>query len=475
MADLNALIAQGAQFAAPPDPFAQYGKMQQLQQGETANQLNRMKMEEMQAANTERNALRQLDPTSPDYESQLFKVNPTMGIAYRKEASAAAASKATQEAQKALALKTSLDNHRSFLVGVNDQPSYDAWRTLTTKNIPELEKILPPIFSPEAKDGLLKTADDISKRLTVAPVAPPASVAEFNFAKTPEGGGFRGSYQDFVTAKAVSVRAPATPSAPVAVIGPDGTPILVTREKSLGMTPANMGEKPMTQAQKVKYTKDKVSDKNVVTGAFAVTGELEKLTDELVGNPDKKIAPAPGLSSITGFSALTNPLALPSGDARKALQKLETFKGKIMALGRQLASQEGKLGNMAVQEWKFVSDAVQKIDPAAGNLDEQMRDVVRQAREYAQRQQSKYDDTYADDLTTQEGNTLPAVPAVNIPQLTDPKQPNGKPLTSDQLKEYADKYFKGDVNAGIQYLRKNGWVEKPAAGGPKVVDFGSLK
>jgi hypothetical protein len=41
---------------------------------------------------------------------------------------------------------------------------------------------------------------------------------------------------------------------------------------------------------------------------------------------------------------------------------------------------------------------VQKIDPAAGNLDEQMRDVVRQAKEYAQRQQSKYDDTYADDL-----------------------------------------------------------------------------
>jgi len=55
-----------------------------------------------------------------------------------------------------------------------------------------------------------------------------------------------------------------------------------------------------------------------------------------------------------------------------------------------------------------------------------------------------------------------AAPAVNIPQLTDPKQPNGKPLTSTQLKEYADKYFKGDVNAGIQYLRKEGWVEKPA-------------
>lgn len=56
MADLNALIAQGAQFAAPPDPFAQYGKMQQLQQGETANQLNRMKMDEYQRSLQEQNA-----------------------------------------------------------------------------------------------------------------------------------------------------------------------------------------------------------------------------------------------------------------------------------------------------------------------------------------------------------------------------------------------------------------------------------
>jgi hypothetical protein len=233
-------------------------------------------------------------------------------------------------------------------------------------------------------------------------------IRNYNAAKNQ---GFVGSILEYQQRIAAAGRAPAQPRAEsplVAIVGPDGNPVLVSREDAKGKTPANAAEKPMTQAQRVKYTKDKVSDKNVVTGAFAVTGELEKLTDELVGNPDKKIAPAPGLSSITGFSALTNPLALPSGDARKALQKLETFKGKIMALGRQLASQEGKLGNMAVQEWKFVSDAVQKIDPAAGNLDEQMRDVVRQAREYAQRQQSKYDDNYADDLTTQGSKTAPA-------------------------------------------------------------------
>jgi hypothetical protein len=217
MADLNALIAQGAQFQALPDPFVQYGRMQQLEQGQQANQLNRMKMEEAQAAAVERNALRGLDPTSPEYENQLFKVNPQIGIAYRKERTTAEAQQATQKAQQAQALKTNLDNYRSFLVGVNDQPAYDAWRGAVTKNIPELANMLPAAFSSDAKNLLLQTADDISKRLNAPPPAPekapppPAMVAEYNFAKTPEGGGFKGDYQQFVTARAAAGRAPAAP------------------------------------------------------------------------------------------------------------------------------------------------------------------------------------------------------------------------------------------------------------------------
>jgi len=46
MADLNALIAQGYQFQAPPDPFAQYGKMQQLENSATQNQLAQQQMAE---------------------------------------------------------------------------------------------------------------------------------------------------------------------------------------------------------------------------------------------------------------------------------------------------------------------------------------------------------------------------------------------------------------------------------------------
>jgi len=44
MADLNALIAQGAQFQPLPDPFAQYGKMQQLQNASMQNQLTQQQL-----------------------------------------------------------------------------------------------------------------------------------------------------------------------------------------------------------------------------------------------------------------------------------------------------------------------------------------------------------------------------------------------------------------------------------------------
>ena len=84
MADLNALIAQGYQFQAPPDPFVQYGKMQQLQQNEQANQLNQMKMQEAQAAAAERNALRGLDPASSTYLTDIKKINPKLGFEFAK-------------------------------------------------------------------------------------------------------------------------------------------------------------------------------------------------------------------------------------------------------------------------------------------------------------------------------------------------------------------------------------------------------
>ena len=80
-----------------PNALAQYAQIQQIQGGRQAQEMNALKMQEAQAAMEERNALRQLNPASADYENQLFKVNPQLGIAYRKEAATTAAQRAAQK------------------------------------------------------------------------------------------------------------------------------------------------------------------------------------------------------------------------------------------------------------------------------------------------------------------------------------------------------------------------------------------
>jgi hypothetical protein len=84
MALVNPNIAMS--YRAPeiqqPNMLADYAAIQQIQGGRQAQELNALKMQEAQAAMQERNALRGLDPTAADYESQLFRVNPTLGIAY---------------------------------------------------------------------------------------------------------------------------------------------------------------------------------------------------------------------------------------------------------------------------------------------------------------------------------------------------------------------------------------------------------
>lgn len=111
MALVNPNIAMG--FRQPefqvPNALAQYAQIQQIQGGQQAQELNMLKMQEAQAAMQERNALRQLNPAAEDYENQLFKVSPQLGIQYRKEQSAAEASAAAAGASRAAAAKSGFD------------------------------------------------------------------------------------------------------------------------------------------------------------------------------------------------------------------------------------------------------------------------------------------------------------------------------------------------------------------------------
>jgi hypothetical protein len=62
----------------------------------------------------------------------------------------------------------------------------------------------------------------------------PSLVREYNFAKTQEGGGFKGSYQDFVVARSAATRPPAQPLAPVPALDKTTNQVVyATREQIL--------------------------------------------------------------------------------------------------------------------------------------------------------------------------------------------------------------------------------------------------
>ena len=85
MADLNALIAQGAQFRVPPpvDPMGNMPQLMQMQSMQQQNQLNQMTMQEKQRGQQEMNALRGLmsspdfDLSTPASQRKVYEVAPT--------------------------------------------------------------------------------------------------------------------------------------------------------------------------------------------------------------------------------------------------------------------------------------------------------------------------------------------------------------------------------------------------------------
>lgn len=117
MADLNALIAQGAQFRQAPDPFVQYGQMQQLEQNRQTNALNQMKMQEMQRGMETTNALNRAYQSNMNVDTGEINypgVYKSLGSAgagssipgIQKTQFEAAASKAAQQSSEAKTTET---------------------------------------------------------------------------------------------------------------------------------------------------------------------------------------------------------------------------------------------------------------------------------------------------------------------------------------------------------------------------------
>jgi hypothetical protein len=149
---LDPNIALGVRPLEVPNQLAQYGQIQQLMAARDAQQINALKMQEAQAALEERNALRRLDPTAADYESQLFKVNPQLGISFRKEAATTAAQKAAETKSLTEAAATKQKIMGQAWRDISGRPS-DANITAHLEDISE-----STLYSTAEKEAITKTA-----------------------------------------------------------------------------------------------------------------------------------------------------------------------------------------------------------------------------------------------------------------------------------------------------------------------------
>jgi hypothetical protein len=452
--------------ARPPQiDFAQLSPVNALtgvmkfRQIDQENQLNAMKMQEYERARAEEEGLRNYlsggrdvpaaDLSSPDTRTNLLRYGKT-GAAYsealsKQDTAALTQKKAQFEVQKA---------RKDFVA----QAQRDTSQNPSDANITAFKEDLlaNPLFTEAEKKQMAAGADRIlampvgertafmaSQGASASELKPSISQVnrsgQIDVISTPAFGGAPttlGNFSDVplpanVQAQKIAIaqqsRPPAQPSAPVAVIGPDGTPIYVSREEALRnkMQPASSAAnlKPLTEGQTIKLRTDVGKDYKAASTALS---QMDDLLDSI-----ESVKTAPGLSAATGFTGKYLP-SFSEGKAAQAETRLANLRGKVTALGKATAAMSGAIGSIANQEWKILSDQIAALDEVKGKgpLLEQIDLVEQQARGAIARVRDTYEKTRSEDFE-------------RFPQFRDLPAPRGKKDS-------------GGGTGGFKYLGKEG-------------------
>jgi hypothetical protein len=226
--------------------------------------------------------------------------------------------------------------------------------------------------------------------VTPAVETPPSEIKEYEYAKKQ---GYKGSLFEFKREMALAGRAPAQPSAPVAVVDPiTGKQVYVSREEALRgkMTPAAAMESlPPKEIQKREAALPQATSaiKGFENKSDSFVADLEKLRDH------------PGLNQITGIAAGRLPAVTSEGRAAQALYDKVVAKGGFQALQdlRDASKTGGALGNISNQEGKQLTasfaaiNRVQDAKDVKAAIDQAIADV----QGAKTRMREAYDSTYS--------------------------------------------------------------------------------
>jgi hypothetical protein len=249
---------------------------------------------------------------------------------------------------------------------------------------------------------------------------------------TPTGDVYDPATRQFIR-KPQAAPAPVAPSAPVAVIGPDGRPQFVTREQAIGMTPfspaavkvmggggtsggraAPAGKAPLgyrftptgdleaipggpaaaglnpkdIQKREATFPQATASVKSFETKSEQFIKELEKLRDD------------PGLNQITGPIYGRTPSVSREGSRAQSLYDKIFAKGGFQALQdmREASKTGGALGNVSNEEGRRLEKStVGGLDRTQNIKDVQqgINDFIEEIRVSQARVREAYDTTYA--------------------------------------------------------------------------------
>ena len=237
---------------------------------------------------------------------------------------------------------------------------------------------------------------DIGKLVSIEkPENMPSMVQEYQFAKTPDGGGFKGSFQEFVTARALASRPPGQPRAeqpPVAVVDPNTNKVIfVDRATAIAnkMTPASAieGLSPKEiQTREAKYPQAK-------TAVVTFESNAEKLAKDL-----ETLANSKGLEGITGLIGGRTPAITKEARAAEALYNSIVARGGFNELQSIRASSPtgGALGNVSNAEGQNLRDAFAplKLTQNASDLKGYLLRAAQETRASAGRIKETFDMTY---------------------------------------------------------------------------------
>ena len=200
------------------------------------------------------------------------------------------------------------------------------------------------------------------------------------------------------------------------------------KEMAKNRAARDAGPKPLTAPQEAKLraniAKDYKSAQATVdmmldptSGVIAAVNAVRDLT------PDQK-------ESVTGYSGY-----LPSvtASSKTADTKIKNLKGKVTEMGKAAASLTGAIGQMAVQEWRIVSDMIANLDVEGMNatdLDDQLQIIESSARRAAATTQDAYTNQYAEEFE-------------RYPNRFQLKEPSAGKATTGSKKPSLDSFFKG--------------------------------